>query len=216
MDTKRIVLSTAYLPTLEYFAFIAKSEVFFIEDADTFQKQTYRNRANIMTATGKQTLILPVRHETQRSCIRDVRIDYKCDWQLKHWRAIETAYSGTPYFLYFKDYLLPFYEKKYEFLFDYNWEMTEVLLHLLKIKKVPATTGTFEKVYNELLDLRSEIHPKRKPLLMETPYSQVFGDRQPFMGNLSVIDYLFNVGPDPQYLLNLPMASDQTENHLNS
>ena len=111
MNPKEIVVSTAYLPCIEYFAFIAKSEVFFMEDAETFQKQTYRNRTYIMTAGGVQTLILPTRHETQRNCIRDVRIDYKCPWQLKHWRAIESAYSGTPYFLYFKDYLYPFFEK---------------------------------------------------------------------------------------------------------
>ena len=146
---KEIVLSTAYLPTIEYFAFIAKSEVFFMEAAENFQKQTYRNRATILTATGVQTLILPTRHDTQHGCIRDVRIDYKCDWQLKHWRAIETAYSGTPYFLYFRDFLYPFFEKKYEFLFDYNIELTEMLLKLLKIKKVPVLTETFEKEYSD-------------------------------------------------------------------
>ncbi len=203
MNPKEIVVSTAYLPTIEYFAFIAKSEVFFMEDAETYQKQSYRNRAYIMTAGGVQTLILPTRHETQRSCIRDVRIDYKCPWQLKHWRAIESAYSGTPYFLYFRDFIYPFFEKKYEFLFDYNLELTEVLLQLFKIKKVPAFTETFEKEYHERLDLRNLIHPKKEPLLQKTPYHQVFDDRFPFIGNLSVIDLLFNAGPDLAYLLNL-------------
>ena len=203
MNPKEIVVSTAYLPNIEYFAFIAKSEVFFMEDAETYQKQSYRNRAYIMTAGGVQTLILPTRHETQRSCIRDVRIDYKCPWQLKHWRAIESAYSGTPYFLYFRDFIYPFFEKKYEFLFDYNLELTEVLLQLFKIKKVPAFTETFEKEYHERLDLRNLIHPKKEPLLQKTPYHQVFDDRFPFIGNLSVIDLLFNAGPDLAYLLNL-------------
>ena len=203
MNTGEIVLSTAYLPSIEYFAFIAKSEVFFMEDAETFQKQSYRNRANIMTASGVQMLILPTRHETQRNCIRDVRIDYKCPWQLKHWRAIESAYSGTPYFLYFRDFLYPFFEKKYEFLFDYNLELTEILLKLFKIKKAPVFTGTYKKEYHERLDLRDSIHPKKDRLLSETPYHQVFGDRFSFIGNLSVIDLLFNAGPDTDYLLNL-------------
>ena len=143
MNMEKIVLSTAYLPTIEYFAFIAKSEVFFLEGCETFQKQSYRNRAYILTAGGVQSLILPTRHDTQRCCIRDVRIDYKDKWQLKHWRAIETAYSGTPYFLYYKDFLYPFFEKKYDFLFDYNTELTLTLLKLLKIKKVPAMTETY-------------------------------------------------------------------------
>lgn len=203
MNPKEIVVSTAYLPTIEYFAFIAKSEVFFMEDAETYQKQSYRNRAYIMTAGGVQTLILPTRHETQRSCIRDVRIDYKCPWQLKHWRAIESAYSGTPYFLYFKDFLYPFFENKYEFLFDYNLELTAVLLQLFKIKKAPAFTGNFEKEYHERLDLRNLIHPKKERFFQDSPYHQVFDDRYPFTGNLSVIDLLFNAGPDQTYLLNL-------------
>lgn len=208
---KEIVLSTAYLPSIEYFALIAKSEVFFMEAAESFQKQTYRNRTNILTATGIQTLILPTQHATQRSCIRDVRIDYKCDWQLKHWRAIETAYSGTPYFLYFKDYLAPFFEKRYEFLFDYNEAIIRLLMKLLKIKKSPVLTETFEKEYANKTDLRTAVHPKRKNLLEITPYPQVFGDRIPFCGNVSVIDLLFNSGPNLDYLLNLRSADFQTE-----
>lgn len=196
MKSEKIVLSTAYLPNIEYFAFISKSEVFFMEGCESFQKQTFRNRTNILTAGGVQTLILPTRHDTQRMCIKDVRIDYKCDWQLKHWRAIETAYSGTPYFLYYRDFLYPFFNKKYEFLFDYNLELTTTLMKLLKIKKVPVVTETFEKEYSEILDLRNDIHPKRERLLESIPYSQVFEDRIPFTDNLSVIDLLFNIGPE--------------------
>ena len=202
MNMEKIVLSTAYLPTLEYFAFIAKSEVFFLEGCETFQKQSYRNRAYILTAGGVQSLILPTRHDTQRCCIRDVRIDYKDHWQLKHWRAIETAYSGTPYFLYYKDFLYPFFEKKYDFLFDYNTELTLTLLKLLKIKKVPAITETYINMYEDALDLRSELHPKRENLIESRPYPQIFSDRQPFADRLSVIDLLFNLGPEALSYLN--------------
>ena len=94
MNPKEIVVSTAYLPTIEYFAFIAKSEVFFMEDAETYQKQSYRNRAYIMTAGGVQTLILPVRHETQRSCIRDVRIDYKVN-NVIGLNTVDVTLTGT-------------------------------------------------------------------------------------------------------------------------
>ncbi|MBQ4355598.1 MAG: WbqC family protein [Bacteroidales bacterium] len=202
MNTEKIVLSTAYLPNIEYFAFIAKSEVFFMEGWESFQKQTYRNRTYIQTATGVQGLILPTCRLSRQTTIRDVRIDYKDHWQAKHWRAIETAYSGTPYYLYYKDYLVPFFEKKYEFLFDYNLDLTQALLKLLKIKKVPVITETFEKSYSEMLDLRWAISPKREPMLPSVPYPQVFSDRQPFTDNLSVIDLLFNVGPEAGEILN--------------
>ena len=202
MNTEKIVLSTAYLPTIEYFAFIAKSEVFFMEGCETFQKQSYRNRAYIMTAHGVQSLILPTRHVTQRCIIRDVRIDNKDNWQLKHWRAIETAYSGTPYYLYYKDFIVPFFEKKYEFLFDYNLELTVLLLKMLKIKKAPIITEAFEKEYNDRTDLRSALHPKRERLIEPLPCPQVFADRQPFTDRVSVIDLLFNIGPEAAEYLN--------------
>lgn len=202
MNTEKIVLSTAYLPTIEYFAFIAKSEVFFMEGCETFQKQSYRNRAYIMTADGVQSLILPTRHDTQHGAIRDVRIDYKDNWQMKHWRAIETAYSGTPYYLYYKDFIFPFFEKKYEFLFDYNLELTILLLKMLKIKKAPIITEAFEKEYENRTDLRSALHPKRERFIEPLPYPQVFADRQPFTDRVSIIDLLFNLGPEAAEYLN--------------
>ena len=175
-----------------------------IEQQETFPKQTHRNRTVIVTANGPMTLTVPVlRPNGNHTLTSDIGISYTEKWNLIHWRAIESAYSGTPYFLYFRDFIYPFFEKKYEFLFDYNLELTEVLLQLFKIKKVPAFTETFEKEYHERLDLRNLIHPKKEPLLQKTPYHQVFDDRFPFIGNLSVIDLLFNAGPDLVYLLNL-------------
>lgn len=199
-----IILTTAYLPTIEYFALIAQSEVFCLEAAESFQKQSYRNRGYIMTANGVQQLIVPTLHSTQRSCIRDVRIDYKGRWQAEHWRAIETAYSGTPYFLYFRDFFAPFYENHYEFLFDFNLEITEMLLKLFKIKKSPVFTEDFQKEYEKGNDYRNLVHPKKEPLFVPTPYHQIFDDKLPFTWGVSVIDYLFNTGPDGSYLQKLP------------
>lgn len=200
MNTEQIVISTAYLPPIEYFAFIAKSEVFFMESAETYQKQSYRSRANIMTANGVQSLIIPIVHETQRALIRDVRIDYTCRWQLQHWRAIESAYSNSPYFLYYQDFLYPFYEKKHPFLFDFNWELIQVLLKLFKIGTEAKFTEDFEHSYSDRLDLRAALQKKKGHQLAAIPYPQVFGDKFPFTPNLSIIDLLFNCGGDQRYL----------------
>lgn len=200
MNTEQIVISTAYLPPIEYFAFIAKSEVFFMESAETYQKQSYRSRANIMTANGVQSLIIPIVHETQRALIRDVRIDYTCRWQLQHWRAIESAYSNSPYFLYYQDFLYPFYEKKHPFLFDFNWELIQVLLKLFKIGTEAKFTEDFEHSYPDRLDLRAALQKKKGHQLAAIPYPQVFSDKFPFTPNLSIIDLLFNCGGDQRYL----------------
>ena len=200
MNTEQIVISTAYLPPIEYFAFIAKSEVFFMESAETYQKQSYRSRANILTANGVQSLIIPIVHETQRALIRDVRIDYTCRWQLQHWRTIESAYSNSPYFLYYRDFLSPFYEKKYPFLFDFNWDLLQVLLKLFKINTESKFTEDYEHTYPGKSDLRTVLQKKKGHLLATIPYTQVFGEKFPFTPNLSIIDLLFNCGGDQQYL----------------
>src|SRR5574344_2417566 len=95
MSEGQVILSTAYLPPIEYFAFINESEVFFLEGAEHYQKQSYRNRANIMTGNGVQSLIIPVVHQSSKMMIRDVRIDYKNDWQRQHWKTIESDRKST-------------------------------------------------------------------------------------------------------------------------
>ncbi|MCK9339429.1 MAG: WbqC family protein [Bacteroidales bacterium] len=198
MNEGQIILSTAYLPPIEYFAFINESEVFFLEGAEHYQKQSYRNRANIMTGNGVQSLIIPVVHQSSKMMIRDVRIDYKNDWQRQHWKTIESAYNNSPFFLYFQDYLFPFYQKKYPFLFDYNLEIISILLKLLRIKKDPVITASFEMNVS-IKDLRNEIHPKREIIKPRKAYSQVFEDKYSFVPNLSVIDYLFNLGTSEKF-----------------
>lgn len=205
MNTEQIVLTTAYLPPIEYFAFIAKSEVFFMETQETFQKQSYRSRANIMTANGVQSLIMPIVHETQHNLIKDVKIDYKCNWQIQHWRAIESAYSNSPYFLYFRDFLTPFFEKKYTYLFDFNLELMQTILKLFKINTPMVLTEEYEKQYEDKLDLRSVIQKKRSCLFQTLPYPQVFDNKYPFSPNLSIIDLLFNAGADRQHLLKMEL-----------
>ena len=97
---------------------------------------------------------------------------------------------------------MPFFEKKYEFLFEFNLELTILLLKMLKIKKAPIITEAFEKEYDNRTDLRSALHPKRERLTEPLPYPQVFADRQPFTDRVSVIDLLFNIGPEATNHLN--------------
>ncbi len=198
MNEEQIILSTAYLPPIEYFAFIRKSEVFFIEGAENYQKQSYRNRANILTGNGVQSLIIPVIHHSSKMAIKDVRIDYRYEWQRQHWKTIVSAYNNSPFFLFYQDYLQPFYQKQYDFLFDYNTEITVILLKLLRIKKDPAFTESFSSMV-AMKDLRNEIHPKKDSLLTLPQYHQVFEDKFSFVPHLSVIDWLFNVGTSENF-----------------
>ena len=197
---KTPLLSTAYLPPIEYVLKCLQGVVR-LEACENYIKQSYRNRTLIATANGVQALSIPVVHLSSKMPIRDVRIDYATPWQRLHWKSIDTAYSGSPYFLYFQDYLKPFYEKKYDFLFDYNLELTRVLLKLFGCNFQPQLTEEFIAEYSpldEVEDLRNAIHPKRRQEagypFPHKVYTQIFEDRLGFVPNLSIIDCLFNEG----------------------
>ena len=197
---KTTLLSTAYLPPIEYILKCMQGPVT-LEVCEHYIKQSYRNRALIATANGVQVLSIPVVHVSSKMPILDVRIDYAMPWQRLHWKSIDTAYSGSPYFLYFQDYIRPFYEKKYEFLFDFNLELMQVILKLFGKDFQPQRTSEFIADYSQqddIEDLRNAIHPKRH-LLPDYPfkhqaYPQIFEDRLGFVPNLSIVDFLFNEG----------------------
>ena len=191
-----ILLSTAYLPPVSYFAAIAHSQTAFVEACETFQKQSYRNRCKIYSPDGVQTLLVPVLHAGSRF-IRDIRIDYSKNWQHLHRRAIATAYGPTPFFKYYWDGLEAILSQRHEFLFDLNLELTQKLVSMLEIKTNLSLTSDYESAPTGQCDLRSAIHPKREwPLWQPKEYYQIFSDRHGWLPDLSVLDLLFSEGPE--------------------
>lgn len=203
-----VLLSTAYLPPIEYIFLCLHNDVM-LEGHEHYIKQSYRNRALIATANGVQTLTLPVVHSASKMDIRDVLIDYATPWQRQHWRSIDAAYSGSPYYLYFKDFFLPFFEKKHKYLFDFNTEILSTICHLFNKDITPSISKEYTPetdTESNILDYRQVIHPKKRtdddyPFKAENTYTQIFEDRIGFIPNLSSIDYLFNMGRTLPYSL---------------
>ena len=206
------LLATAYLPPIEYFAFLLDGSAA-IEREERYRKQSYRNRTTIMNGNGVLNLIIPTVHDGRMGVVKEVRIDYATPWPRVHWRSIESAYNNTPYYLYYKDALKPFYEQEFEFLFDFNLQLLQVLLKLMRIDRPVTVTERFTPY--EPQDLRLLIHPKHAkkddyPFRLETPYYQVFEDKFGFIPNLSVIDLLFNEGPQASDYLQRLLAKFNT------
>lgn len=219
-----VLLTTAYFPPIEYLAAIANEcrfnpgmtevepAVVYIEACEHYVKQSWRNRCRFYAADGAQTLNFPVRHEDFGKPISQMRIDWKTDWLTRHERAIISAYRTSPYFEYYQDELFAILDSRPELMLDFN---TQILRFFLRKTGIPADirfTSEWEAVTIEghkVTDLREAIHPKRpnsilKDLGLERPYWQVFSPKHGFIPGLSIMDLLFNEGPDSIcYLKNL-------------
>jgi hypothetical protein len=191
-----VLLSTAYLPNINYLSQVLNHSVVVIEKHEHFVKQTYRNRCEIVTSNGKLSLSIPLVKQADKELISDKKISYAEDWQKQHWRAITSAYKNSPYFEFLEDEFKPFYENKYELLFDYNTQLLQTILHILRVKKQIEFTLQFDVSPVNLNDFRALSDLNNSHNLNTKPYYQVFADKQGFTPNLSCLDALFNVGLD--------------------
>jgi hypothetical protein len=204
-EQSEVLLSTAYLPSISFFIAVHQFSEIYLEACENYVKQSYRNRCKIAGANGIETLSIPVESENgNKILIRDVRISEQDHWQQKHWRAIVSAYRNSPFFEYYEDDFRPFYEKKYEFLWDYNLELLTLIFQLLEWDVQIHFTNVYEHNYLNRNDLRNEIHPKKGPLFTTKPYYQVFRQKNGFHADLSVIDLLFNLGNEAEVILSSP------------
>ena len=128
------LLSTAYLPPVEWMAAYAQADAVWLEAEEHYLKQTCRNRCILLNVSGSIELSVPVSKTLPNHCpVREMRISYAENWPRNHWRSIVTSYSTSPYFLYYRDYLEPFFLRRYDWLWDFNLEMLSVLLRLLRL-----------------------------------------------------------------------------------
>jgi len=180
-----------------------KADSVIIEGDENYIKQTYRNRCEICTGNGKLILTIPViKTNGNHTKIKDIKIDYSVNWQLKHWRAIVSAYNHSPYFLFYRDALEPFYIKNYKFLFEYNSLVLNLILSLLNAQKsIEYNNSYLKKALYGMVDLRNHISPKMKSNLISKPYIQVFNVQTGFIPNVSIIDLIFNLGIDSKEFL---------------
>ncbi len=193
---------------VEYYSKLKAYDKIYIEQHDHYVKQTYRNRCNIAGPEGVLSLSVPIiRPDTPKCAMKDIRISDHGNWRHLHWNAIESAYNNTPFFEYYKDDLRPFYENKYTFLADFNEELRCKICELMDISPVVEHTASYHTDFlPDEADYREVIHPKKDYTevdkdFLPKPYYQVFESRHGFLPNLSVIDLLFNMGPESVLVL---------------
>ncbi len=192
----KLLLSTAYLPPAIYFRLIRDADTVSIEGEENYIKQSYRNRCRILSSNGILNLSVPVtKGNMLKMPVKDIRIDWSKRWRQVHLRSISSAYGRSPFFLYYSDNLFSIYNKNHRFLIDLNHELILECLKLLSINKCINYTSSFEAPGHNPDDYRYKISPGKEPEFITDPYIQVFG-KAGFVPGLSIIDLLFNLGPD--------------------
>ena len=206
--SSNLLLSTAYFPPIQYFVVIENCKEVLIEKHESYNKQSYRNRCNILSANGVLPLVVPVKKfRGRKTPISEVKPDYNYNWQKLHRISIESAYRSAPFYEFYIDDIMPFFELKYGYLLDLNMAILETVLSILKIKVTLKLTEKYNKIPPAgFMDKRESIHPKKRNteesgIAEKIRYTQVFEDRSGFVPGLSILDILFNAGPDAGSLI---------------
>ncbi|HET8837624.1 MAG TPA: WbqC family protein [Flavobacteriaceae bacterium] len=197
----KILIHPAYFGPIDQFSAMAHAEEVLFENEDNYQKQTYRNRQYVYGANGKLLLNIPVKHNSKKvgnsdhRKYKDVQIENSFHWQRDHWRSLQTAYRTSPFFEYYEDDLVSLYEKPVTYLLDFNYRCLEVISSLLSLDFNYSKTEKFSENPENCIDLRKLIIAKRQNARDQKRYQQVFADKHGFLKNLSILDLLFNEGP---------------------
>ena len=188
-----------YLAPVPLYAQLYAADALVVDDVSPFVKQTYRSRAVIAAESGAQQLTIPVIHDGGRVAMRDVRISEHGNWRHQHWNALVSAYRKSPFFEYYADDFAHFYEEKDGFLLDFNMRLHTVVSELLGLERDVRLLSAGDVDAVTAVDVRSVAEPKALAAMQcagGQPYYQVFAQRNGFIPSLSIVDLLFNTGPE--------------------
>jgi len=197
-----LIIHPNYLPSTSQFLLMINSKKLVFEINDHFLKQTFRNRTYIYGANGKLILSIPVIHsQKNRKLLKDVKISYSHDWPTQHWKSFQISYRGSPFFEYYEDKLIDLYKRREKYLCDFNLKSIDIISEMLKINLEYVFTKKYEDNYSSKLDYRKNCK-KIDSKYQINKYTQVFESKHGYIENLSVLDLIFNEGPNAVNFLN--------------
>lgn len=203
----KILLPLYFLPNLEYFAALLPFDTIVLEACELLPRRTYRNRCHVLTANKIDTLTVPLVESRRAVPIREARIDYRQPWVRRHWGCLQSAYGKSPFYEYYAADLEAVYNQEFDALFDFNAALLTLCLKFLGVKKpITYTLSHSLEVGEGVFDAKSLINNRKATNSMHlhnfVPYYQTFGND--FVSNLSIIDLLFNKGPESRQVLSQP------------
>ena len=192
-----MLLHPTYFPNIAHFVALIKSKEVVFEVCDNYQKQTYRNRSDIYSANGKLSLSVPVSYTQKlRQKTKDVLISSVDDWQSKHLKSFDSAYRMSPFYEFYIDDLMPIFKTEFKYLLDLNLKCFELLTKALELEISTRLSEDFTISDNSSDDFRNLVNTKKNNAFQFNKYTQVFTEKHGYITNLSILDLLFNEGPN--------------------
>lgn len=186
-------------PNIQWWKLIAANHEVIWDEAEHFEKMTYRNRYYITGPNGLVQLSIPLQHGRNQRCpMSDVMISNKERWQIQQWRTLVSVYNRSPYFNFYAATLEPLFTQQYNRLIDFNKATIDWLKKQLQLSFIETGTDQYKKIYGDgTIDIRKSFRPgqEKNPLPGSAPYYQLFSERNGFLSNLSMLDLLFSEGP---------------------
>ena len=200
---KEVRIELQYLPCLEYFTCLIQFDRILLDVEERYVKQTYRNRCTVLTANKVDTLTVPVKSENH-GLTKDVKIDYSQDWIRRHLGCLQAAYGKSPFFEYYQPEFTGVFQKKHTFLIDLNYELLTICLRLVGVKNeltynLSGTENGPESLINEVSQINNKKNDNIFKYYQPKTYYQTFGND--FVSNLSIVDLIFNMGPEARSVL---------------
>lgn len=205
-----VLLNLPFCGCVWHWAHLVAADHVTFEAAGGYQRRTYRSRTVIVNSQGRLPISVPVEGDYSRP-YNLIRINYDTPWQLQHQRALLSAYNNTPFFEYFADDFTALLSRHYDKLWDLNIDMMHLIADCMGLELQYSLTHVFAPAPDGCRDLRIAIEPKFQHLLSQgatqIPYYQIFDSRLGFTAGVSVLDLLFNMGPEGKLTL-LQMAHE--------
>ena len=181
------MLPLYFAAPVSWYAMCVDREVLTIADESIFNRQTQRNRIVYGTFQGKKSFSIPLSHSSFSGKYRDIQINYSENWQNQLVNALQTSYGKSPFFEFYGYRFENVIRKNFQYLWDLNMAILDETLNCLRLKI---------SVLPVLTDRITDPETFALPV-----YYQVFNEKLPFMPDLSILDLIYNEGPDALEIL---------------
>ena len=188
------VLEPTYFPPISHWKHISSNNLQWSINS-RYNKQTLTNRTYIDSSNGELMLTVPIKHSGKNvpRKFSEIKIDNSSNWKKTHYKSIKICYQSSPYFEFYEDDISFFYESDYEYLHQLNFASINLVCNWINLEMPKENFNVQEKEFINLIYLSNT---KRTRELLEKKYTQTFQVSNGFINDLSILDLIFNCGPD--------------------